>query len=298
MSYKDITYEQVYALVHYDQNTGKLFWRKRDESLFPTIRSAKIWNSRFSNKEAFTAICSKTSVRKGSILGKSVNAHDVAWILSTGAWPVKPIEHKNGDRSDNRLRNLQPSIDKEIVVKSRSDVTPDILRMLLYYDPETGILTWLSRSDEFFSSVSMRKKWNARYAGNKALTATHPHGYHVGGILGFDFLAHRVAWAIHHQEWPKGEIDHINGDPSDNRIENLRDVDHGTNMQNMKIHKSNNSGHVGVCWDNHYSKWLATIWSGNKQISIGRFDDKIDAIQARVKAEKELGYHENHGRTR
>jgi len=81
---------------------------------------------------------------------------------------------------------------------------------------------------------------------------------------------------------PNSEIDHINGDILDNRIDNLRFVTHQQNMQNIK--KKNKQ--VGVWWDKNRLKWVATITVNYKNKVLGRFDNKEDAIKKRKEAEK------------
>jgi hypothetical protein len=80
----------------------------------------------------------------------------------------------------------------------------------------------------------------------------------------------------------KIHIDHINGDGLDNRIENLRLCTHGQNMSNRKLHKNNTSGYKGVNWESE--KWRATIYRNGKKISLGCFDDILDAAKAYNKA--------------
>ena len=171
----------------------------------------------------------------------------------------------------------------------------ELLRKLLNYDPDTGVLTWKARPLSMFSTDSQGKRWNSRYAGKLAFTA-NADGYKLGKVFGASFRAHRVAWAIHHGEWPSGEIDHINRVKSDNRIANLRDVTKSENMRNTQLQKNNTSGHVGVCWCAQSRKWLASIRANSKQVHIGLFDNKADAINARMAASLSFGYHENHGR--
>lgn len=290
-----LTYDEVYELISYDEVSGSLTWRPRAEHHFATVKSSKIWNSRFAGKPALNCVCKKTGCLKGTIKYKNFYAHDVAWLLATGNWPEKSIYHLNGDSSDNSMKNLSEHVQDLMGVKARSDITPELLRILLSYESETGVFTWKSRPQSMFNSARSFSVWNKRYSGKPAFTAKMRR-YGCGSVLGFDFLAHRVAWAIHYGVWPSGEIDHINGNPSDNRIENLRDVDHKDNMRNVKKLSTNNSGVVGVCWDKYYGKWLATIHNGKKQESIGRFNDFDAAVRARKEAEIRHGYHENHGR--
>lgn len=76
--------------------------------------------------------------------------------------------------------------------------------------------------------------------------ATTYEGYRVVRLMGVQLRVHRVVWAMTHGEWPTFVIDHINGDRSDNRPENLRDVDYCTNSANRKLSKNNKSGVNGV----------------------------------------------------
>ena len=99
-----------------------------------------------------------------------------------------------------------------------------------------------------------------------------------------------------HGEWPRHEIDHINGDPSDNRICNLRDVTHKVNGLNQKIPAHNKSGIIGVSWHNSTKKWAATITVSKKQLHLGVFDTIEQARDARSLAERKYGFHKNHGR--
>lgn len=82
------------------------------------------------------------------------------------------------------------------------------------------------------------------------------------------------------------EVDHINGKPNDNRIENLRIVTHEENMKNVKLPLNNISGHKGVYYSKRENKWKATIRVDNKQCHLGTFNTKDEAIVARKDAEK------------
>lgn len=106
---------------------------------------------------------------------------------------------------------------------------------------------------------------------------------------------HRLVWLMVHGEWP-GEIDHIDGNPSNNRLENLRVVTHQENGMNQKMRKNNSSGAMGVWWDKSRKKWGSSITVKYKTINLGRHDSLLDAVCARKAAEVEHGYHRNHGR--
>lgn len=95
---------------------------------------------------------------------------------------------------------------------------------------------------------------------------------------------------------PPDLIDHIDGDPLNNAIINLRSVSNIENTHNSKRFITNTSGHVGVSLNSSSGKYEAYIWNNYKKINLGRFADKDMAIVARKAAELELNYHVNHGR--
>lgn len=174
--------------------------------------------------------------------------------------------------------------------------SPELLRKLLRYDSETGQLFWRERSREMFGNQRAFNTWNSRYASKPALT-NNCHGYLQGAIFERKYLAHRVAWAIHTGEWPKNQIDHINGVKSDNRIENLREATSQENMRNVKRQRNNKSGVTGISWEARREKWLVQIGLNGKLKHVGYFSDFENAVAARKDAEMKYGFHKNHGRT-
>ena len=170
----------------------------------------------------------------------------------------------------------------------------DLLRQLVYYNPETGILTWRKR-DANAMNPKYVDRWNARWAETE-ISSEDKDGYIVLRRNGCRLLAHRAAWAITYGDWPKNHIDHINGVRNDNRIKNLRDVSRQENNKNSSLRSDNVSGVVGISWDNNKSKWTARIKAGNKYKFLGYFDLKDDAVAARSEAEPLYGYHQNHGK--
>lgn len=92
-------------LLEYNPATGELFWRKRNEALFDSLRACKSWNGKYAGKLAFTSTHS-TGYLSGSVFGKSYLAHRVIWILYYGSDP-DIIDHDNGVKSDNKLANLK-----------------------------------------------------------------------------------------------------------------------------------------------------------------------------------------------
>ena len=182
--------------------------------------------------------------------------------------------------------------------------TPALIRQLMEYSPETGELRWCARTEADFapdraqSPAERAVGWNKRFAGKPALSYLDPvTGYRRGTYKGMGLIAHRVAWAIYHGEWPCGEIDHINGQRADNRIENLRVVNSLENRRNMKRPADNTSGFIGVSFDKRAKKWEAHIgYGGSRKRFLGYFNDKEAAHAARRSAEMEMGFHPNHGR--
>lgn len=166
---------------------------------------------------------------------------------------------------------------------------------LLKYDPESGKLFWLPRPLSLFPNDRAKKTWNTKFSGMEAFTARNSNGYRHGQILGCHYKAHRVAWLLHYGEWPKGDIDHLNGDPSDNRISNIRDVHHAENSRNQKRRKNNTSGVCGVIWREKSQKWYAYIRVNYMMISLGLFDNFDDAVSARAAANAEYGFTDRHG---
>lgn len=172
---------------------------------------------------------------------------------------------------------------------------------LLQYDEESGKLFWKQRTPDLFSNGRFSaececSRWNTRFAGREAFTATDGKGYKHGRIMGKLYCAHRVAWLLHIGDWPEEHIDHINGDKADNRFDNLRLVTHSENMRNQRIRSDNSSGVVGVSWDKHHDKWVAFINVDLKQTRIGSYSNLEDAVAARKAAEVAHCYHPNHGR--
>lgn len=132
------------------------------------------------------------------------------------------------------------------------------------YDPETG------------------KFW--REAGCASYT-----GYRYIWFQGKQCLEHRVAWFLHYGEWPEGQVDHINGIKSDNRISNLRLASPSENLQNRSKPRNNISGHKGVSWIKRYRAWQATIKFEGKNKFLGRFATREEAASAYNRAA--LQYH-------
>jgi hypothetical protein len=154
-------------------------------------------------------------------------------------------------------------------MEAKYGLTTDNLRTQLKYDPETGLFHWRA------SRVGCRP---GKIAGNSK------SGWAVRiRIHSVCYYAHRLVWLYVHGRWPTVEIDHINGNPKDNRLANLREATHGENLRNTKKRSDNRSGYKGVAavWN---GSWRATIRGRH----IGTFptrEEARDAYQVAAKAE-------------
>lgn len=176
----------------------------------------------------------------------------------------------------------------------------DKLRKLYRFDSETGLIFFNERTpDDFRGKANGVEKicyvFNRNYAGKEAFATKHIMGYKQGTILKKKYLAHRVAWALHYGFWPSGEIDHINGNKVDNRIDNLRDVNHRENGLNQKLKSNNKSGVNGVLWDKSIGKWSARIMVDGKLHILLNTSSFEEACNARREADLKYKFHENHG---
>jgi len=164
--------------------------------------------------------------------------------------------------------------------------SPEVLRQLLRYEPDTGKLFWRPRGPEWFKSdgpngaVRAAKTWNSRYADKEAFTQKDGIGYYQSTILGKTRRAHRIIWAIFHGSHPIIQIDHINGDQSDNRVSNLRASTQRENVKNSCRQSNNKSGYKGVHWAKSNRKWVAQIRSDRVFHWLGGFDTPEEAAAA------------------
>lgn len=156
-------------------------------------------------------------------------------------------------------------------------LTQEKLKIYVKYDKHTGEFVWATRPSSMFSESENRTKehvsamWNGRYAETKCGCISNTGHVHIC-IDRVEYLAHRLAWLYEHGEWPDKNIDHINGDPSDNRIENLRLSNQSQNGGNSKMPKNNTSGFKGVSWCKLRDKWKSYIKVSRKYIHLGYFD--------------------------
>ncbi len=152
----------------------------------------------------------------------------------------------------------------------------DRLHEVLNYDPTTGIFTWKIKTAK------------CTQIGAVAGCIEKRIGYTTIGVDRRIHRAHRLAWFYMTGKWPVKFIDHINGQKSDNRFENLREVFEDGNSQNIrKPNKRNKSGFMGVI--RFQNKWRASVTVQRKTRRIGDYNTPEEAHQAYLKAKRE--YH-------
>jgi hypothetical protein len=152
-------------------------------------------------------------------------------------------------------------------------VTRARLRALLHYDPQTGQFRWL-------------KRMNARvHAGRFAGTLSRD-GYRVIAINGRPYRAHRLAWLYVTGKWCSRMIDHRDGNPSNDRWENLRRATRSQNSANRRLHRNNTCGYKGVSRDG--GRWRAAICKNGRRHHLGIFSTPQAAHAAYAKAARKL----------
>lgn len=174
-------------------------------------------------------------------------------------------------------------------------LSPKYIRSLLDYNQETGDFVWRERQiRDGYDFSRIDKGWNTRFAGKPVAKVFRSKGDLQIGLHCHNYAAHRIAWVMVYGEWPAKDIDHINGNPADNRIANLRLATDSENLCNQKKRIDNTSGVKGVSWSKKEEKWYAYINKNKKMIGLGRFHSFEDAVAARRAAEKQ--YHGNFAR--
>lgn len=182
-------------------------------------------------------------------------------------------------------------------MNEKIELTQDLLKEILHYDPLTGVFTWLRRDIEYFKSEKSFKTWNTRYAGAVAGYAradSKGSTYIYIRILSKSYLAHRVAYFYMKGLWPD-LIDHKDWNGTNNKWENLQNASHTSNGRNVKKHSRNSSGYNGVYWRAEERKWGARIGVNKKNLHLGLFSNIDDAIAARKAANIKYGFSKNHG---
>ena len=155
----------------------------------------------------------------------------------------------------------------------KRELTAERLRELVNYTPETGAFT---------RRVKVRQ-----YEAGTTCGFESDDGYLLLRINNRTYLCHRLAWLYMTGEWPKFEIDHIDGVRNNNRWTNLRDVPKIINQQNQRNRPTTKTGLLGA-YPNGRNRWAATIRHQGVLIRLGQFDSPEEAHQAYLCAKRRL----------
>ena len=162
-------------------------------------------------------------------------------------------------------------------------INGDLLRVLFDYDSISGIFT------RKITTSNVAKKGSIAGSLNDS-------GYLIILVNGHKYRAHRLAWLYCFDEFPNGIIDHIDGNRTNNRLDNLREATNTENLYNSKIRSDNTTGYKGVSIDKRSNRYRAYITINKKVKSLGYYATALEASEAYVKAAKELHkefYNEN-----
>ena len=156
------------------------------------------------------------------------------------------------------------------------------LLLCFTYDKSTGTLV---RKSKINQDLPLRKPSKTR-SGKEYITFTFSDGRKTKRTM----YAHVLVWRIVYGVWPDNDIDHLDGDGTNNKLSNLRCVPKCINQRNRKLASNNTSGHAGVYWETRCSKWYAKLSINGEQKYLGYYSVLADAVAARQKAEAENGF--------
>lgn len=153
-------------------------------------------------------------------------------------------------------------------------ITQERVKELFSYNVDTG---------EFYRKIDSGKR------GKKGtLVGTDRHGYLTVKINGKRHSLHRLAWLYIYGEFPSGDLDHKNGNPTDNRINNLRIATKSQNLANSIGQPSRRKASKGIHWRENIRKWVAQINKDNTRFYLGVFKHRAEAEEAYALAAKKL----------
>lgn len=150
------------------------------------------------------------------------------------------------------------------------------LTSVLRYDHESGKLWWRSKG----TARSTGLEYPAGHLENT--------GYIAVVVFGMKYASHRLIWKMITGKDPEFDLDHIDGNKTNNRISNLREASRIQNRQNARIPKNNSTGIKGVGWNVMERKWVARIQSNHEKFFLGYFKSKTDAESAVREKRREL----------
>lgn len=272
---ESIDVDWIHQHYYHCEERGVFIWKERE--------GKKTFNTRYANRVA--GFC--YSSEKGwqiKYKGKNRAAHLMLAAIkgfSPDDYLIYPLD---GDYSNLKWSNFGTLLKSE-----QREIDVNYLNELLYYNEDEGRLYWKERP--------YSKCFNSRYA-NKPFGTVGVRGYYVGSVDNRNYYEHRiiaVMFGILKDISSNFQIDHIDGNPLNNKLENLRAVTHSGNGKNQKMNINNTTGRTGV-WVTPSGKYSAEIVSEGVKYKLGTFETLEEASDARLKAEMKHGFHENHGR--
>lgn len=165
--------------------------------------------------------------------------------------------------------------------ESRKPISAELVRELFDYDRENGFLLWRTLPGQYSNKVGCGRAKVGSRAGNYSSL------YGSVSIEGKRYMVHRIIFTYCHGYYPENYVDHIDGNPENNRIENLREVSQSCNMRNVGLRNDNVSGVSGVNKTKD-GRYRARININGKETWLGKFNSMIEAVRARHKKEVEL----------
>jgi hypothetical protein len=151
------------------------------------------------------------------------------------------------------------------------------LKELLHYDPATGVFTNAQKRGRCHRAVPNSPAGYAR-----------KDKYLIIQLASKKYYAHHLAWLYGYGALPSAQVDHIDRNPANNRLANLRLVTRSENVHNSSPSRKNTSGYRGVTWNGKNGKWQAQIMANCKYHFLGLFDDATVASQVYLAAVREL----------
>lgn len=166
----------------------------------------------------------------------------------------------------------------------KQDLTVELVKSVLKYDPDTGHLIWIGKSHS-----------KRIILGARAGSLVKSTGYRSVTVFGRAYQEHVLIWFMYYGEWPKGQVDHEDHVRDHNWISNLKDVSFLENMRNRKAMDGTITGHQGVWFNTRRNKYVAEITMNGKKVYQKSFDSARAAAEARAEELIRLGFHANHG---
>lgn len=168
-------------------------------------------------------------------------------------------------------------------------ITYSELRELVSYNPNTGLF------------IRIKTQCNSAKKGSEPGHVKRCSGglkYRALEYKGKPYYLHRLAHLYMTGEWPQGDIDHEDGDGLNNKWDNIRTATMTENQKNRRLNANSKSGVTGVSFYSRNKKWRVAINIRGKKKHLGYFETFEEAVEIRMKANKENDYHDNHGQQR